>query len=128
MANTVAQIFRAARERVGVTQSALAAEAGIAPNHLSRLESGAKETPRFDTVARVAAALGLSLDAIAVECGYRKPIAEVPIDGKNAVELAARLREVLRLLEDSKPALQSAIEQLDESAGKRNIRSRSRRP
>lgn len=67
---TLARLLRTARERVHLTQLQLAERVGIAPNHINRLESGVKAVPRFDTVARLAAELGLSLDEIAWACGY----------------------------------------------------------
>jgi transcriptional regulator with XRE-family HTH domain len=63
--------IRAERRRAGLTQAELARKAGIAPNHLSRLESGEKIDPRFATVASLAAALGISLDTLAKGLGRR---------------------------------------------------------
>jgi transcriptional regulator with XRE-family HTH domain len=57
--------LRKARERAGLSQSSLARAAGIAPDAVSRIESGARANPGFSTVARLASALGLSLDALA---------------------------------------------------------------
>ena len=57
--------LRKAREQAGLSQSGLARAAGIAPDVVSRIESGARANPGFATVARLASALGLSLDALA---------------------------------------------------------------
>lgn len=57
--------IRAERRRAGLTQAELARKAGIASNHLSRLESGEKIDPRFATIAKLALALNVSLDRLA---------------------------------------------------------------
>ena len=50
----------AARERLGVSQSELARRMGVRPHVISRLES-ALHSPRIDTLAAYAAALGLKM-------------------------------------------------------------------
>jgi transcriptional regulator with XRE-family HTH domain len=65
----VGQLLQAARRRAKLSQAELAANAGLAANHVARLERGEKAYPRFDTVAKLAAQLGVSLDWIAAECG-----------------------------------------------------------
>jgi transcriptional regulator with XRE-family HTH domain len=77
-----------------LTQAALAREVGITPNHLNRLESGEKLLPRFDTLARLAARLGLSLDVMAIACGYRTRPEPIGIDPASALELAGRLHDL----------------------------------
>jgi transcriptional regulator with XRE-family HTH domain len=61
--------LQAERQRANLSQAQLAEDAGLASNHLARLERGEKVYPRFDTVAKLAAQLGVSLDWIASECG-----------------------------------------------------------
>lgn len=65
----MAQVLRAAREKANLSQAELAEGAGLVANHVARLERGDKAYPRFETIARLAGELGLSLDAIAAECG-----------------------------------------------------------
>ena len=69
MAQSIGAVLKAARARSGMTQSEVARSAGVTPNIVSRLEAGERATPAFTTVARVAAALGVSLDAIAGAIG-----------------------------------------------------------
>lgn len=49
-----------ARQRAGVSQSELARRMGVSPGVISRLESG-EHSPRLDTIAEAAAALGCEL-------------------------------------------------------------------
>lgn len=90
------EILREARERAGLTQSDLARRVGIAPNHLVRLESGEKVDPRWSTVVRLAAALGLSLDAIAVACGYRAQSHLCNASTAAAVKVSEELRGLIQ--------------------------------
>ena len=69
MPKTVGQQLQVAREKANLSQAELAEAVGLAPNHVARLERGEKAFPRFDTIARLAGELGLSLDTIAAECG-----------------------------------------------------------
>ncbi|MFI6698270.1 helix-turn-helix domain-containing protein [Streptomyces sp. NPDC050509] len=46
----------------------VAAVAGLSPETLRKIETGRAPTPAFFTVAALAAALGLSMDRIAVSC------------------------------------------------------------
>ncbi len=55
-------LLRRERGERSILQVAL--EAGISPETLRKIESGRVATPAFSTVAAVAGALGLSLDAI----------------------------------------------------------------
>lgn len=56
--------IRAIREPLGILQGELAERAGISPSHMNKIENGV-ESPRIETAARIAKALGVSLDAIA---------------------------------------------------------------
>ena len=56
----LAERVRQARERVGLTQTELAARIGSTQPAVARLEAGGS-TPTFVTLRRVAAALGLEL-------------------------------------------------------------------
>jgi HTH-type transcriptional regulator/antitoxin HipB len=56
----IAERIRHARERHGITQAELAARIGSSRPALARLEAGGM-TPSFDTLRRIAEALGLEL-------------------------------------------------------------------
>jgi transcriptional regulator with XRE-family HTH domain len=113
----IGSVLRSARERIGLTQAALANDVGIAANHLNRLESGEKSMPRFDTLARLAARLGLSLDLIAANCGYRSSPESMGIDPAHALELAARLRDLHSQISAVASLVDDAISDLETSAG-----------
>lgn len=56
--------IEAIRKPLGIKQGELAERAGISPSHMNKIEHGV-EIPRIETAARIAQALGCSLDAIA---------------------------------------------------------------
>lgn len=110
-------ILRAARQRVRLTQSELAYRVGLAPNHIARLESGEKGVPRFDTVARLAAQLGLSLDELSWACGYTEATKVGPKDRTAIAQCANELTKVLEAVESVDRRLSSAIGSLQRQAG-----------
>jgi ribosome-binding protein aMBF1 (putative translation factor) len=61
---TVGERIRAARESLGTPQVELAAAAGISQDYLSQLEADERE-PTLSIAARLAQALGMSLDELA---------------------------------------------------------------
>jgi DNA-binding XRE family transcriptional regulator len=61
---TLGQLLRAARENLGESQLSLAAAAGISQGYLSQLETDERE-PTLSIAARLARALGISLDELA---------------------------------------------------------------
>lgn len=61
--------IRAHREAEGLSQAAVARQAGIHAAMLSRIERDERSDPYFSTIAKVAAVLGLSLDELAAEAG-----------------------------------------------------------
>ncbi len=61
---TLGQRIRAAREALGESQVSLAASAGISQGYLSQLEANERE-PTLSIAARLAGALGVSLDELA---------------------------------------------------------------
>lgn len=118
MAKTLAHVLRSAREAAELSQSALAERVGLASNHIARLESGDKLAPRFETVAKLAAALGLSLDEIAQACGYRSIGASARDTALPAIILAAnRVRNFREASAAADVAAQSLLDALDATGG-----------
>lgn len=135
MAKSLAQVISSARIRAGLSQHALAREVGIAANHLARIESGTKALPRFDTVARLAAALGLSLDDVAAELGYVPTAVGRPLEpgaAKHLVSDLLALRERLAKLDgDITPvvaALTGSLRQKRPRGGVKPVGSSRPRP
>lgn len=101
MPKPIGPMLRTRREEAGVTQTALAKRLKITPQALSRIESAAREDPRWSTVARIAAILDVSLDDLASEGGYgtrrsgQRPSDDLRID----VALDAIDRDIDRLRE-----------------------------
>lgn len=110
-------ILRAARERASLTQTELAARVGLAPNHVARLETGEKGIPRFDTVARLAAELGLSLDDLSRACGYTESTKVKAKDRTAIAQAANQLANVLESLKEVDKSLTTAIAALQRQAG-----------
>jgi transcriptional regulator with XRE-family HTH domain len=101
VAKQLGAALREARERAGLSQSALGQLAGLAPNMISRIESGERPNPQFATIARIAKAIGVSLDTIAADCGLM-PKGGPAMDSGNAIvvgDLLAIAREVANLQE-----------------------------
>ena len=57
---TLAVIFKEAREKAGLTQAQVAEKAGISANYYARVERN-DPTPRIDIVQKIAKALNLKL-------------------------------------------------------------------
>ena len=125
MPKSLARLIREARVRAGLSQHALAREVGLAPSHLARLETGAKSLPRFDTIARLAVVLGLSLDAIAREVGYDIEAKKLPLDRADARRLETQLGELRRSLKATDVGIAVALEHLSTPASQKG---RKRRP
>lgn len=56
--------LRSAREAVGLTQAELAIKSGVSQQTISLLELDARNYPRIDTAAKLAAALGCTIDEL----------------------------------------------------------------
>jgi transcriptional regulator with XRE-family HTH domain len=65
----IGKVLQEARLEINLSLGVVAKQASMTPSQLSRIESGKSASPEFITVARVAAALNLSLDTIAVRSG-----------------------------------------------------------
>ena len=65
----IGKVLRDARLQAGLSLGAAAERAGMTPPQLSRIESGKSASPEFITVARIAAAVHLSLDEVAARSG-----------------------------------------------------------
>lgn len=59
--------LRQLREQAGMTQASLAEASGVSEIGVKQIEQGRRENPRWDTMKRLAKALGASLDAMATE-------------------------------------------------------------
>ncbi len=57
------QALRALREEAGVSQDELHRRSGVAQSHIAACETG-RRSPGYDTISRLAAALGIPLSAI----------------------------------------------------------------
>jgi transcriptional regulator with XRE-family HTH domain len=60
--DTLPQRLARAREVAGLNRSALALKAGLNPSHVRLIEEGHREDPTGSTLAKLAEALGVSLD------------------------------------------------------------------
>lgn len=63
--DTLAARLRAARDKTGLSQPALADRAGVPVETLRQIEQGRRPDPRFSTMTLLARALGVSLDELA---------------------------------------------------------------
>lgn len=117
--------LRHARERLNLTQSALAKRVGIASNHLLRLETSEKSNPRFETIARLAAELGLSLDELSELCGYRQRTSAGPRDRAVLTKAVQDLTPVADSLKKAAEVVLSALTTLRAEAGSSLPRSKS---
>jgi|GEM_PF-3617184 len=82
-------------------QSELAKAAGVPQGRISTIESGT-ERPSFEAIARLAAAMDLSLDLIAQEMGWRRA------RRTRATEIVRRLEKLERAAEEQRSELHDA--------------------
>lgn len=80
-------LLRLARGERSMLQTAL--EAGVSPETLRKIESGRVATPAFPTVAAIADALGISLDAVWAEVNRPERTAAPAGPGVDARERSA---------------------------------------
>ena len=62
-------LIKELRLKRGLSQNALARRAGIKQSVLSYIESGRTKNPRIDTLAAIAAALGVSVEKLMKKAG-----------------------------------------------------------
>ncbi|MBX6750036.1 MAG: helix-turn-helix domain-containing protein [Micromonosporaceae bacterium] len=75
-------LLRRARGDRSMLDTAL--HAGVSPETLRKIESGRVATPAFATIAAIADALGLSLDAVWSEINQPKNRSKHPPSGRSA--------------------------------------------
>lgn len=111
MQKRVGEVFRRARIDAGLSLRDVAAITGMSDGQISQIEGGVRSDPKFSTIARLAGAIGISLDRLAAECGYSG--IETP---RMSVEPSARERAaLLRNLESAKAAAESLVERIDKA-------------
>jgi transcriptional regulator with XRE-family HTH domain len=81
-----------------MSQAELARSLGIQQATLGRLESGGRADPRFTTIVAIAAALGASLDALAIEAGLLAPL-------PSSNELRLAVRQAVQAARDGRRAI-----------------------
>ena len=93
-AAALGRIVRSQRERLHLSQAALAEQVGVSRSAISELEAGRIAQPRATAFARLAKALGLPAAALLAAAGY--PEAEVMLDleADELVVLAASLTQL----------------------------------
>lgn len=93
------RVLRRARARAGLSQMALALEAGMSQRHVSFLETG-RAQPRRDTILRLAGALQLSpqeTDACLAAAGFAPARRDRSRDPTPPAEMQAAARRILAL-------------------------------
>jgi transcriptional regulator with XRE-family HTH domain len=74
----IGQRVRQLREAAGMSQQALAVAAGLSMSVVAQLEQGQREDPRISTVAALARALGVTVDAILSGAGPAGRVTTTP--------------------------------------------------
>lgn len=117
MAKRLGQVLRQARERVGLSQSALARAISGTQAQISRLEGGQREVTRFDTIARIAEVTGASLDHLAYECGYiSKPSPARRSPSAGLTRALTRIKKASKSAESASRDLEDAMADLESLA------------
>ncbi len=103
VARALGKIIKDAREKAGLSQSALARASQIAPNVVSRIEAGKRPNLQFVTVARLAKSLGLSLghlaEQVGISIGKRGAGGKPNTSVKSIDELARAGKELAKIAE-----------------------------
>jgi len=92
--------LRRIRERFEISLVSVARRAEISDAMLSRIERGERHSPHFTTVAKIALALGVSLDEIAHEAGIAVAVHRRTTPKAAAMEIrrAEHLEAAMRFL------------------------------
>lgn len=85
----------------------------MSDGQISQIEGGVRSDPKFSTIARLASAIGLSLDAIAAECGYDS--AARTGASANPPPSARERAALLRVLDGTKGSARDLIAKIDEA-------------
>jgi transcriptional regulator with XRE-family HTH domain len=118
-ARPLGRTLRDARIKRGLSLRDLERVTGIAVSQLSRMELGTRKNPSFATIARVAAALGVSLDVLSASAG---------IGGGDSFD-DGRIPGAVKVLKALEIARVNAVATLDaiESTGQRAAQLKQRR-
>jgi transcriptional regulator with XRE-family HTH domain len=99
MAKALGPLIRSLRIRAGISRHALARLAKIDPAVLARIEESARPGVQFATVARLAEALGVSLDDLAASIGLRKLKGRKPTEPGESAAIMAKARKARGFLQ-----------------------------
>ena len=104
--------LRRIRERMEVSLVSVARRAEISDAMLSRIERGERMSPHFTTVAKIALALGVSLDEVAHEAGIAVAVHRRTTPKAAAAEIrrAEHLEAAMRYLDRARDRLAKANE------------------
>lgn len=86
--------------------------AGIDPAIISRLESGDRDSVRFETLCRISVALGVSLDDLAAALGLISGDSDVTFAGADRVRLSDQVSAVQRFLLKAQQVLMKSFRPL----------------
>lgn len=110
MRKLIGPVLRKAREAADLSLRDLSRLSGMSVGQISQLETGVRPDPAFSTVARLAAALQLPLDALAAQCGY----GEGPVEAVSGLTQSARERlRTMRGIEDASAVARRLAEHLE---------------
>jgi len=107
---SVGEVIKSLRKRVGITRHALAKAAQIDPAVLARLENDPRPGVQFATICRLAEALDVSVDDLAIDAGLKRTIKRSAKGGPPSILVVTRARSARGLL-------QRALRELDDAVG-----------
>jgi transcriptional regulator with XRE-family HTH domain len=111
-------VLRRVREEAGVSQRDLARLTGMAVGQISMLETSGRVNPGFMTIARLAKALRVSMDALATECAWGgETLAASSLVASDRERLA-----LLREIETAKTDAQRVVDRLESLTESKSVR------